>query len=83
MSKVVAFPVGDCRHIAVHRYEGALEDRYLVVLVEPDGRWWERSAYLRDRDEAGEIASALAGRFGFRLEPTVMRAGIWSVGGVA
>ncbi|MCK0207516.1 hypothetical protein MWN33_05655 [Starkeya koreensis] len=83
MSVVVGFPGGDRRHIAVHRYEGAFEDRYLVVLVEPDGRWWERSAYLRDRDEAGEIATALAEMFGLRLEPIPMRAGVWSAGGVA
>ncbi len=76
----MTLPGAERRHVAVHRYEGTHEDRYLVVLVEPDGRWWERSAYLSDRDAAGEAALVLAGSLGVRLGAGA-HAGRYMVGG--
>ncbi|GLK71291.1 hypothetical protein KHC23_10975 [Ancylobacter dichloromethanicus] len=71
----------DRGHVAIHHYDGTdfgAEDRYLVVLVAPDGRWWPRGRYLRQRQNAADEAQGLAIMRELRFEPTPIKAGTWS-----
>lgn len=71
----------DRGHVAIHHYDGSgfgTDDRYLVVQVAPDGRWWPRGRYLKQRLNAADEAQGLAIWRGLRLEPTPIEAGTWS-----
>lgn len=78
MSNVIPFPAEwTGAHVGIHRYEGGTEDRFLVVLIEPDGRWLPRSGYLQLPAAAETIARDVAEEVGVRAILAPVRAGTW------
>lgn len=72
------------RYTAIYRFEGQrADDRFVTVLIEPDGKRWPISPHLADRSIAIEVAQNLAEALAVGCEPIPMRAGTWSQGGAA